>query len=238
MTTAIVTGAAGSLGQAIARRLGADGHSLLLVDLADRVEDVATAFTQDGLTSEACVADLGSAEGAAAVLAAAQALPGEIAVLVNNAGINRDARATKMTDDDFRSVIKVDLAGPLRLCDALEGKLAADGAVINIASRAAYGNFGQTNYVTAKSGLIGLTRALAVRWAPNVRVNAVAPGLIDTPMTQGMPPDVLAKLVARVPADRMGSADEVANVVGFLASSQSSYVTGQVIPVCGGRSVG
>lgn len=238
MSVAIVTGAAGALGQAIARRLGADGHSLLLVDLSERVTEVAAELSDEGIASTACIVDLSSADGAAAVVSAAQALRGDIAVLVNNAGINRDARAAKMTDADFKSVINVDLGGPLRLCEALAGAIAAGGAVVNIASRAAYGNFGQTNYVTAKSGLIGLTRALAVSWAPDVRVNAVAPGLIDTPMTAGMPPEVLEKLVARVPADRMGTAEEVADVVGFLASPQSSYVTGQTIPVCGGRSIG
>ncbi len=107
-----------------------------------------------------------------------------------------------------------------------------------MSSRAALGNFGQANYVTSKSGLVGFTRALAQSWAPRVRANAVAPGLIDTPMTQAMPPDVLAKSVARVPAQRIGTAADVAAAVVFLASGYSpAYVNGQVLTVCGGRSI-
>ena len=120
---------------------------------------------------------------------------------------------------------------------AAGSRLADGGSVVNIASRAALGNFGQANYVTAKSGLIGATRALAMRWAPRVRVNAVAPGLVDTPMTRAIPPAVYEKLVARVPAGRAGAPEEIAEAVAFLASPRSSYVTGQVLLACGGRSV-
>jgi NAD(P)-dependent dehydrogenase (short-subunit alcohol dehydrogenase family) len=109
--------------------------------------------------------------------------------------------------------------------------------IVNISSRAALGNFGQANYVAAKSALVGVTRALALRWAPHVRVNAVAPGLVDTPMTQAMPPEVLDKLVARVPAGRPAEPAEVAEVVAFLASEQASYITGQFLLACGGRSI-
>jgi NAD(P)-dependent dehydrogenase (short-subunit alcohol dehydrogenase family) len=106
-----------------------------------------------------------------------------------------------------------------------------------MSSRAALGNFGQTNYVASKSGLIGFTRALALDWAPRARVNAVAPGLIDSPMSRAMPEDVLAGLVDRIPAARIGEPEDVARAVAFLASEDSSYVTGQVLTVCGGRSV-
>jgi 3-oxoacyl-[acyl-carrier protein] reductase len=125
----------------------------------------------------------------------------------------------------------------MRLCAALGEDIRDGGSVINFSSRAALGNFGQANYVAAKAGLIGLTRALALQWAPRVRVNAVAPGLIDTPMTAGMPDHVLDKLVARIPAGRKGTPDDVAGVVGFLASADAAYLTGQFLPVCGGRSV-
>lgn len=97
--------------------------------------------------------------------------------------------------------------------------------------------FGQANYVAAKSALVGATRALAVQWAPRLRVNAVAPGLVDTPMTEPMPPDVYAKLVARVPAERAGDPAEVAEAVAYLASDRASYITGQMLLACGGRSV-
>lgn len=237
MTTAVVTGAAGALGLAIARRLGDAGHAVLLADVSPRVEQVARDMAGDGQAVAPCVADIATAAGAESVALAAAALERPVGVLVNNAGINRDARATKLGDDEFLSVVRVDLVGPMRLCESLAGQLADGAAVVNVSSRAALGNFGQANYVAAKSGLIGLTRALALRWAPRVRVNAVAPGLIDTPMTSGMPERVLDKLVARIPSGRMGAPEEVAEAVAFLASPASSYVTGQLLPVCGGRSV-
>ena len=106
-----------------------------------------------------------------------------------------------------------------------------------MSSRAALGNFGQTNYVASKSGLIGFTRALALDWAPAVRVNAVAPGLIDSAMSRAMPSDVLGGLVAKIPAGRIGEPVDVARAVAFLVSDDASYITGQVLTVCGGRSI-
>jgi NAD(P)-dependent dehydrogenase (short-subunit alcohol dehydrogenase family) len=158
-------------------------------------------------------------------------------VLVNNAGITRDARADAMDVDDFRLVVRVNLVAPLRLAEAVADRLPDGGAIVNVSSRAALGNFGQANYVAAKSALIGATRALAVRLAPRVRVNAVAPGLVDTPMTQAMPAHVLDKLVDRVPAGRAADPREIAGVVGFLCAPASAYVTGQVLLACGGRSI-
>ena len=182
----------------------------------------------------ACRADITTDAGLEAV---ADAAGDDVHCLVNNAGINRDGRAAKLTPDDFSSVIRVDLVAPALLAERLRPALSG-GSVVNIASRAALGNFGQANYVAAKSGLIGLTRSLALQWAPDVRVNAVAPGLIETPMTGSMPPDVLAKLVARVPSGRIGTPEDVADTVAHLVSPAASYVTGQVLFVCGGRSIG
>ena len=227
--TAIVTGAAGGLGGRIGERLAAAGHELLLVDLDPGVEDVAAAAG-----ARAVVADLTKAEGVQAVLAAAG---DDVAVLVNNAGITRDARATKMEESAFAAVIEINLVAAMRLTLALEPAYRNGAAVINMSSRASLGNFGQANYSASKSGLVGFGRALAQRWAPRVRVNAVAPSLVDTPMTQAMPPDVLEKMVARIPAGRIGSPDDVAGIVAFLASSEAAYITGQVLFACGGRSV-
>jgi 3-oxoacyl-[acyl-carrier protein] reductase len=226
---AIVTGAAGGLGGRIGERLAAAGHDLLLVDLDPRVEEVAAARG-----ARAVVADLTGRDGVDAVVEAAG---GEVAVLVNNAGITRDARATKMEESAFAAVIEVNLVAAIRLTLALENQFTEGAAVVNMSSRASLGNFGQANYSASKAGLVGFGRSLAQRWAPKVRVNAVAPSLVDTPMTQAMPPEVLAKLVEKVPAGRIGSPDDVAAAVGFLASAEAAYVTGQVIYVCGGRSV-
>lgn len=227
--TAIVTGAAGGLGGAIGERLAAAGHELLLVDLDPAVEEVAAAAG-----ARSVVADLTKAEGAEAVLVAAG---DDVAVLVNNAGITRDARATKMEEAAFAAVIEINLVAAMRLTLALEPRYRDGAAVINMSSRASLGNFGQANYAASKSGLVGFGRALAQRWAPRVRVNALAPSLVDTPMTQAMPPEVLEKMVARIPAGRIGSPDDVAGIVAFLASPEAAYITGQVLFACGGRSV-
>jgi NAD(P)-dependent dehydrogenase (short-subunit alcohol dehydrogenase family) len=225
----IVTGAAGGLGGRIGERLQADGHDLLLVDLDPAVEEVAA-----GLGAAAVVADLTKAEGVEAVAAAT----GEgVAVLVNNAGITRDARVPKMKESAFAAVIEINLVAAMRLTLALEQRFLDGAAVINMSSRASLGNFGQANYSASKSGLVGFSRALALRWAPRVRVNAVAPSLVDTPMTQAMPPEVLAKLVAKIPAGRIGSPDDVAGTVAFLASADAAYITGQLLLACGGRSL-
>lgn len=227
--TAIVTGAAGGLGGRIGARLAAAGHDLLLVDLHPAVADVAAAAG-----ARSVVADLTTAVGVEAVLDGAG---DDVAVLVNNAGITRDARALKMSEADFAAVIEINLVAAMRLTLALEPRYREGAAVINMSSRASLGNFGQANYSASKSGLVGFGRALAQRWAPRVRVNAVAPSLVDTPMTQAMPPDVLAKMVARIPAGRIGTPDDVAGIVAFLASPEAGYITGQVLFACGGRSV-
>ena len=225
---AVITGGAGSIGSAIARKLAEDGYRLLLVDIVDSVEEQGAE-----IGAATCRADITTARGLEIVVDAAGP---HVHCLVNNAGINRDSRAGVMTDDDFRDVISIDLVAPARLAERLRPKLTG-GCVVNVSSRAALGNFGQANYVSAKSGLIGLTRALALKWAPDVRVNAVAPGLIETPMTASMPPEVLTKLVSRIPSGRIGVPDDVANAVAHLASDSLSYVTGQIVFVCGGRSI-
>jgi NAD(P)-dependent dehydrogenase (short-subunit alcohol dehydrogenase family) len=168
---------------------------------------------------------------------AVQATGLPLRLLVNNAGITRDGRVERLADEDFAAVVGVNLVAALRLAIALRPLLAPGASVVNLSSRAALGNFGQCNYVAAKAGLIGATRSLALQWAPDVRVNAVAPGLIDTPMTQAMPGDVRDKLVARIPLARIGTPDDVARVVAFLGGDDARYVTGQVLLCCGGRSV-
>ncbi|MFF2846085.1 SDR family NAD(P)-dependent oxidoreductase [Streptomyces sp. NPDC058001] len=234
---AVLTGGARGLGLAIARLLAARGHRLLLVDRDPGVTGTAAGLAESGHEVTALVADLTRADDIARVRDHAARSFGAVDVLVNNAGITRDARLAKMSTDDFAAVLDVNLLAPMRLTEAL-GPLFRDGAaVVNVSSRAALGNFGQTNYVASKSGLIGFTRGLALAWAPKVRVNAVAPGLVDSAMSRAMPEDVLSGLVDRIPAGRIGEPDDIARAVAFLASDDASYVTGQVLFVCGGRSV-
>jgi NAD(P)-dependent dehydrogenase (short-subunit alcohol dehydrogenase family) len=228
---AIVTGGAGGIGVEIARRLTRDGYDLLLVDRDVRVHEVAA--TLPGAAG--CEADLLDAEGLAAIRSA---IAGRgVRVLVNNAGITRDGRAGDLDEDAFALVVRVNLVAAMRLTKALADDLVGGAAVVNMSSRAGLGNFGQANYVAAKAGLVGFTRALALAWAPRVRVNAVAPGLIDTPMTQAMPDRVRTKLVERIPAGRIGTPADVADAVAYLASPCADYVTGQLLICCGGRSI-
>lgn len=237
MGCAVLTGAAGGLGVPLAHALGAAGYELLLVDLAPRVEEVAADLVAQGITARAVVADLSDDQGVSSVVDGVASAAGPLRLLVNNAGITRDARLASMSTEQFDLVIEVNLVSTMRLTYALEEHFAPGSTIVNMSSRAALGNFGQTNYVTSKSALVGFTRALAQAWAPRVRTNAVAPGLVDTPMTQAMPPDVLAKLVAKVPAGRIGTPADIAAAVVFLASADASYVNGQVLTVCGGRSI-
>ena len=234
---AVVTGAAGGLGVPLSRSLGQAGYQVLLVDMSPKVDEVAEGLRDEGLTVSTCIADLSGEPGVAAVADAVRTTGRPLHLLVNNAGITRDARLQKMTTEQFEQVIDVNLLAAIRLTVGLEDLFAEGSSVISMSSRAALGNFGQANYVTSKSALVGFTRALAQRWSPRVRANAVAPGLVDTPMTQAMPPDVLAALVAKVPAQRIGTPEDIAATVVWLASDESSYVTGQYIVVCGGRSL-
>jgi NAD(P)-dependent dehydrogenase (short-subunit alcohol dehydrogenase family) len=215
--TAIVTGAARGIGKAIADRLAQDGHDVLRVDLAE---------TPGGIP-----ADITKPEDRAKVIEAA----GEVDVLVNNAGITRDARLVKMTEEEFLQVIRVNLGAAYELTMALDY---ADGAsVVSLASRAYLGNFGQFNYSASKGGLVGMTRALALQLAPKVRVNAIAPSLTASEMTLAMPEKVLRKMIASIPMGRMGEPEEIAATVAALASEDMAYVTGQVVVACGGRSL-
>jgi NAD(P)-dependent dehydrogenase (short-subunit alcohol dehydrogenase family) len=157
--------------------------------------------------------------------------------VVNNAGITRDARLVNMTDDDFAAVLEVNLGASYRLATELAPLMSDGGAIVNIASRAYLGNFGQFNYSMSKGGVVGMTRALALSFAPGVRVNAVAPGLISSEMSLGIPEEIRARMVDAIPLDRMGTPEEVANTVWWLLTPLSSYITGEVIVVGGGRSL-
>ncbi len=216
MSTAIVTGAARGIGKAVADRLSAE-HDVLRVDLAPG-EDI-------------FVADVTDPDARARIVEAA----GEVAVLVNNAGITRDARIVKMTEEQFLSVITVNLGAAYELTRAVSF---ADGAsVVSLASRAYLGNFGQFNYSASKGGLVGMTRALALELAPRVRVNAIAPSLTASEMTAAMPEKVLEKMIASIPLGRQAETEEIAESIAALASPAMAYVTGQVLVACGGRSL-
>jgi 3-oxoacyl-[acyl-carrier protein] reductase len=233
--TAVVTGAAGGIGRALCRRLSQAGHSIVAVDLSSRLEALVAMLELEGFAIHPVEADLTTTAGIEAVADAVRR-SGGAQVLVNNAGVTRDNRLVNLGLDDFRAVLEVNLGAAYQLTLALV-PLMGQGSIINVSSRAYLGNFGQFNYSMSKGGLVGLTRALALSLAPNIRVNAVAPGLIATEMAMGIPDDVRNRMIAAIPADRMGEPEEVAELVAFLAADASSYITGEVIVIGGGRSL-
>lgn len=234
---AIVTGAGQGIGLEIARTLNAHGARVVLVDLDG---DAAKAAADEvGGVGLAC--DVTSEDQVKAVVRDTVGQFGRLDVFVNNAGITRDASLKKMTVDQFDAVITVHLRGTwlgVREASAVMRE-AKSGSIVNISSLSGKsGNPGQTNYSAAKAGVVGLTKAAAKELAHhNVRVNAVQPGLIRTPMTAAMPPEVFAAREADVPMKRAGEPAEVAGAVVFLASDLASYITGTVIEVGGGRYI-
>jgi NAD(P)-dependent dehydrogenase (short-subunit alcohol dehydrogenase family) len=227
----VVTGAARGIGRAIAERLAANpSFTVIGVDLTPEL-----ALANDDIV--AVQVDLTTDNGVAAVVKAVESAGAPLLGLVNNAGITRDARLINMTDDDFEAVLDVNLGAAYRLTTALTDLMTDGGSIVNIASRAYLGNFGQFNYSMSKGGVVGLTRAMALTLAPHLRVNAIAPGLIGTEMAMAIPDDVLDKMISAIPLDRMGTPEEIANVVWFLLTPLSSYITGHVLVVGGGRSL-
>ncbi len=227
----VVTGAARGIGRSIAERLAANpSFQVIAVDLAPEL-----GLADDSITP--VQVDLTTDDGVQAVRDAVEQSGVPLLGLVNNAGITRDARLVNMTDDDFTAVLDVNLGAAFRLSMAMADLIHEGGSIVNIASRAYLGNFGQFNYSMSKGGVVGLTRAMALSLAPHVRVNAIAPGLISTVMAMAIPEDVLDKMVSAIPMERMGSPEEIANVVWFLLTPLSSYITGHVLVVGGGRSL-
>jgi 3-oxoacyl-[acyl-carrier protein] reductase len=227
----VVTGAARGIGRSIAERLAANpSFTVIGADLAPELGLANADITPVQV-------DLTTTEGIDAVRSAVKETGVPLMGLVNNAGITRDARLVNMTDEDFRSVLDINLGAAFRLSTALADLFTEGASIVNIASRAYLGNFGQFNYSMSKGGVVGLTRAMALSLAPHVRVNAIAPGLIGTEMAMAIPEDVLEKMIAAIPLERMGTPEEIANVVWFLLTPLSSYITGHVVVVGGGRSL-
>lgn len=236
---ALVTGASGGIGGAIARTLHAAGATVALS--GTRVEALDAVAAGLGERCGVHPADLGDPAAPLALVKAVEAAHGGLDVLVNNAGLTRDGLALRMKDEDWARVLEVDLTAPFRLARAaLAGMVRRRrGRIVNIASVVGViGNAGQANYSAAKAGMIGMTRSLAREVASRgITVNAVAPGFIETAMTAALGEDQRRTLADGIPLGRLGSADDVAAGVLYLASDEASWVTGTTLHVNGGMAM-
>jgi len=236
---ALVTGGAKGIGAAIANRLATAGHRIAICGRdEDALRKHAAHLTSLGAMSMTVVGDLSDPSSPDKIIAEVEEQWGGIEILVNNAGITRDGLAVRMSTEDFNDIIQVNLVSAFALSKRCARSMmkARWGRIINISSIVAVmGNGGQANYISAKAGLIGLSKALAVELAPrNITVNAIAPGFIATDMTASLPENVVQQYMARIPLGRFGSGEDVAGVVAFLASDDAAYITGQVIRIDGG----
>ena len=239
---AIITGAGRGIGQATARRFAAEGAHVVVADIELEVAKmVAEQITSLGRQALAVKVDVTDRHSVDSMVAMAKGEFGRVDILINNAGILRDARLVKMTEAEFDSVIDVNLKGVFNCTQAVIPIMVGQesGVILSTSSVVAmYGNFGQTNYVASKAGVIGMTRVWARELGrKGIRVNAVAPGFIHTRMTKGIPDKVMDKLLERVPLQRLGQPEEIANAFLWLASDEASYITGHTLAVDGGAVI-
>jgi 3-oxoacyl-[acyl-carrier protein] reductase len=240
---ALVTGAGSGIGRAVAVRFAREGADVAALDVNEATaEETAAAVEALGRRASALRADVSRADDVEAAVLRAESSLGAIDVLVNNAGLTRDATIQNLTEANWDLVLDVHLKGTF-LCTQIVGRRMRErgrgGAIVNLSSISAkIGNFGQANYASAKAGIVALTKVTAREYARyGVRANAIQPGMIDTPMTRVLGEERLARSVAETPLGRLGTPEEVAAVALFLASDLASYVTGAVIEVTGGRSL-
>ena len=238
----IITGAAQGIGLATALKFAREGATVIVCDVRQAAVDTAVAQCQAlGATAVGFVMDVTQREMVDAVVARVKEQFGRIDVLVNNAGITQDARLQKMTLEQFDRVIDVNLRGVFHCAQAVADTMIAQGGgvILNASSVVGiYGNFGQTNYAATKFGVIGFTKTWSRELGPKgIRVNAVAPGFVETPILATIPEKVLDHMREQVPLHRLGKPEEIANVYAFLASDESSYINGAVIEVSGGMTV-
>ncbi|MCD6188313.1 MAG: 3-oxoacyl-[acyl-carrier-protein] reductase [Desulfuromusa sp.] len=236
---ALVTGASRGIGRSISLALAAQGAKIVAVDVdLQATEDFVAELKAKGTEAVAVQGNVTVAADVEQMVKIAKETFDRIDILVNNAGITRDALLIRMKDEDWDAVLDVNLKGAF-LCTRAVARLMSKqrhGRIINIASVVGQmGNAGQANYCASKAGLMGLTRSNARELAKrNITVNAVAPGFITTAMTEALPEEKRQELAAQIPLARLGSADDIANTVVFLASDNTGYITGQVIGVNGG----
>jgi 3-oxoacyl-[acyl-carrier protein] reductase len=247
---ALITGGGNGIGRATALRFAKEGAVVVVADLDEAgVAETAKLIADEGGKSLAVVGNVSARAEAQKMVDAALNNFDRLDILINNAGITRDALTTRvkdgetkmMTDEQWDMVLLVNLKGAWLMSQlaAVPMMKQKSGRIVNTASVGAQGNIGQANYSASKAGVIGLTKTHALEWARyNIAVNCVAPGGVKTRMTAAIPDNVMADLVERIPLKRMAEPDEIASVHTFLASDDASYITGQVIWVDGGLTVG
>lgn len=233
--TAIVTGAGSGIGRAIARRLAEDGHAVIVADrAAEGAAETVRLLTEAGHSARAAVLDITDPVATQALIDGAE----NLRVLVNNAGIFNTRDFDKLTADDFRSMYEVNLVAMFTLCQQAARVLPEGGRIVNLASRAAFGARNYAHYVASKAGVAGFTKALALELAEKqITVNAVAPGVIATDMLLERA-EGLEGLRVQQPTGKLGAPEHIAHAVAFFVDPRAEFVTGQVLIVDGGRSVG
>ena len=241
--TAIVTGGSRGIGRAVAVRLAKDGMNLVINYRGNSAAAEETERLCRELGAEVLLVqgDVSRAEECEKLAAQAKEAFGRVDVLVNNAGITRDGLLARMTEEDFRAVLDVNLVGPWNMMKAVNRIMMKQryGRIVNLSSvTGLMGNMGQTNYAAAKAGILGMTKSYAREVASRgITVNAVAPGFIDTDMTEAMPEGAKDKIITGIPMGRTGKPEDVAEAVAFLASEQAGYITGEVLRVDGGMAM-
>ncbi|MGY6123127.1 3-oxoacyl-ACP reductase FabG (plasmid) [Paraburkholderia strydomiana] len=239
---AIITGAGQGIGAATALKFAREGAVVIACDMnLDAVATVAHLCREAGGKADAFAVDVTNRTQVDEMVAKVRGTYGRIDVVVNNAGITRDARLQKMTLQQFDDVIDVNLRGVFHTAQAVVDTMIEQGSgvILNASSVVGiYGNYRQTNYAAAKFGVIGFTKTWSRELGPKgIRVNAVAPGFIDTPILKTIPEDVLTKMRDQVPLRRLGKPEEIASIYAFLASDEASYVNGAVIEATGGLTL-